>query len=74
MSSNKQYAMYKSKYFVKILNDDSAKGYKVKIIRMKLWSKNNPLTTTGSPRWVSMTDLQKLTPEVVDIMVATNAI
>ena len=69
-----QYAMYKGKYFVKILNDDSATGYKVKVIRMKLWSKETPLTSTGLPRWVAMTDLQKLDSAVVDIMVSTGSV
>lgn len=69
----KQYAMHPNKGLVEILNDDSAKGYRVKVVKKRL--NNLGILVSESPaRWVEMGTLTKLTAEVVDIMVASNAI
>ena len=70
----RSYAMWKEKYLVEILNDDSERGYNIKIAKMHLSMIDGSLQRSINSRWVHMTELEKIPKEVVDIMVASGAV
>ena len=67
----RQYAMLREKYFVIVMNDESPKGYRVKVAPVRI-REDGMIIRVSHSQWVDANQLQKLTPEVVDIMVSAH--